>query len=158
MISSSESASHGSHDSMPSNMLAVGQPLPLVAAPRLPCPPGWAARFRMASSVTSSRQPKSSTRPEVAGRSLVGHVEPGQPVDLVAPEVDADRLLGGGGEHVDDAAPHGQLATVLDDRLAPVAHGRPAGHQLVDRHAVALGHDDRSGGGPPRGPAAGGRP
>ena len=59
-------------------------------------------------------------------------VEPGQPVDLVAPQVDADRLVGGRREHVDDAAPHGQLAAVLDQRLAPVAQGHQLADQLVD--------------------------
>ncbi len=57
----------------------------------------------------------------VDGGALVGHRELAQAVDLVAPEVDADRLVGGGREDVDDRAPHGDLAPVLDLVLPAVA-------------------------------------
>ncbi len=60
---------------------------------------------------------------------LVAHGEGRQPVDLVAPQVDADRRVGRGREDVDDAAAHGELPAVLDLVLAPV----PARHQLVQQ-------------------------
>ena len=58
---------------------------------------------------------------EVVGRALVVDPEPGQPVDLVAPQIDADRGVGGGREHVDDRTATGELAAVLDELLAAVA-------------------------------------
>ncbi len=47
---------------------------------------------------------------EVVRRPLVADRERGQAVDLVAPQVDAHRLVGRRGEDVDDPAPHGELA------------------------------------------------
>ena len=127
-------------------LVAVGQPVPLVAAPRRgahqaggPLPHGLVGHQLAAAEQLDLAQ--------VVDRPLVGHVEPGQPVDLVAPQVDPDRLVGGGREDVDDAAPHGQLAAVLDDRLAPVAHGHQPADQLVDRRS-----------GPPWPPPPGGPP
>ena len=113
--SSSESASHGSHDSMPSNWSPSARRSHWWRPHGLRCPPGRPPAPAWPRRSTSSRQPNSSTAPEVVDRALVGHVEPGQPVDLVAPQVDAHRLVGRGGEDVDDPAPHGQLAAVLDD-------------------------------------------
>ena len=67
----SPSASHGSHDSMPSNVEALGEPLPLLAAPRLGADerarPGPGRRR----SGSSSRQPNISTSGEV-GRWSAG--------------------------------------------------------------------------------------
>ena len=89
-------------------------------------------------------------RRQVLDRALVGHVEAGEAVHLVAPQVDADRVVGGGREDVDDAAPHRQLAAVLHQRLAPVAPAHQLGDQVVDHHAVAVGHHHRPGRRPPR--------
>ncbi len=93
--------------------------------------------------------PEQLDRSEVSGRSLVGHVEGSEPVDLVAEEIDPHRCLLGRGEDVDDAATYRQFAAVFDDRLAPVAPEDEAFDQFVHGHAVALADDDRLGGGPP---------
>ena len=76
-------------------------------------------------------------RAQGIGRPLVSDVERRQPVDLVAPEVDADRQVGGGGEHVDDAAPHSQLAAVLDLVLAPISGLHQPGDRLPGVEAGA---------------------
>ena len=60
---------------------------------------------------------------DVVLRALVGHGEVGEPVDLVAPEVDADGAVGRAGVDVDDRAPQGDLAPMLHLVLAPVAGG-----------------------------------
>ena len=90
---------------------------------------------------------------QVVRRPLVADGKCGQPVDLVAPQVDADRLVRRGGEHVDDAAPHGELPAVLDLVLAPVALGHQLGQQGPDVDLLPGADDD--GGRPSKGPAAG---
>ncbi len=79
---------------------------------------------------------------EVDGRALVGDRELGQPVDLVAPQVDAHRHVAGRGEHVDDRAPHRQLAPVLDLVLAAVAGAHQPGHQLLGSTWSPVAHHD----------------
>ena len=129
--SSSPSTSQGSHDSMPSNCWPSAMPVPLVAAPGRAAHEGGGpfAHGLVGHQLATAEQLDPS---EVLDRPLVGHVEPGEPVDLVAPQVDADRLVGRRGEDVDDAAPDGQLAPVLDDRLAPVAQAHQVGDEPVD--------------------------
>ena len=61
--------------------------------------------------------------------ALVGDLEPADLLDGVAPELDADRVLLGGREDVEDAAAHGELAAPLDQVGARV--GR-AGEGLDD--------------------------
>ena len=101
-------------------MHALGQPLPLLAAPRLggdePCGRGSdvVGRHQLA-----GREDHDLV--EVVGRALVVDAERGEAVDLVAPQVDADRGVGGRGEHVDDRAAAGELAAVLDEFLAAIA-------------------------------------
>ncbi len=73
---------------------------------------------------------------EVGDRALVGHGKRGQPVDFVAPQVDAHWRVHRRGEHVDDRAAHGDLAAVLDLVLAAVADADKALDQFV---AVDLG-------------------
>ena len=116
----------GSHDSMPSNCS------PSARRSRLRRPPGPAAHRAPAAARTLRRwdelpAPEEDDGVEVGRRSLVADGERGQAVDLVAPQVDAHRHVGGGREHVDDAAPHGELAAVLDLVLAAVARARPGG-------------------------------
>ena len=139
--SRSAPASHGSHDSMPSKVWP--------SARRSHCsrPQGSdarraAARSRTSSVGSSSRQAKRSHLGALGGGALVGHRELGQAVDLVAPQVDAHRLVGGGGEHVDDRAPHGDLAPVLDLVLPAVAEVDQLADQvlLVDLRAGADDH------------------
>ena len=58
---------------------------------------------------------------EVVDRALIVDAESGEAVDLVTPQVDTDRGIGGRGEHIDDRAAPGELAAVLDEFLSPVA-------------------------------------
>ena len=59
-------------------------------------------------------------------RSLVGDGEGAQLLDVVAPELDPDRVLLGRREDVDDAAAHGELAPLLD-QVDPACTPRPQG-------------------------------
>ena len=99
---------------------------PRPAAPTTSRPHGSRWTSSAARARTSSRGQQLAAREDlhlgdVDRGPLVGHGELGQAVDLVAPQVDAHRHVGGGGEHVDDRAPHGHLAPVLDLVLAAVA-------------------------------------
>ena len=82
---------------------ALGQALPLLAAPRLEAdqPLGPLADLVGGQQLAAREQ---QHLVEVVGRALVGHRELGEPVDLVAPQVDAHRAVGGRREHVDDRA------------------------------------------------------
>ena len=82
---------------------------------------------------------------EVVDRSLVVDAEAGETVDLVAPQVDADRRIGGRREHVDDGAAAGELAAVLDEFLAPVAELDQLAAERVGVDFAAGPHDDRLG-------------
>ncbi len=61
---------------------------------------------------------------EVVQRTLVGDVEGRQSFDLVAEEVESNRLVSLRRPDVDDAAAHRELRAVLDEALAPVAAAR----------------------------------
>ena len=74
---------------------------------------------------------------------MVADVEFGEALDLVTPQVDAKRHLGGRGKHIDDRAAHGKLAAVLDLVLAPVAHGHQIGGELGLVDLVAGAHQNR---------------
>ena len=107
---------------------ALRQALPLLAAPRLEAhePLGPLADLVGGQQLAAGEQQRLV---EVVGRPLVGDRELGEPVDLVAPQIDAQRPVGGRREHVDDRAPYRQLAPVLDHLLAPV----PGGHEVADQ-------------------------
>ena len=68
---------------------------------------------------------------EVGHRSLVVHRKGGETVDLVAPEIDPDRLVRSAREHIDDGPPAGDLASVLDQFLASVPHVDEPTEQFV---------------------------
>ena len=76
---------------------------------------------------STSRHPKSSIGLEIGHRPLVAGVELGEPVHLVAPEVDPHRQVRRRRVDVDDPAPHGELAAVLDLVLTSVARAPRAG-------------------------------
>jgi hypothetical protein len=124
---------------------ALGQTLPLFAAPRL-------ARDELAGAVADvvARHQLASREDvhlvEVVGRALVVDAEAGQPVDLVAPQVDADGGVGGRREHVDDRTAPGEFPAVLHQLLAPVAELDQAAAQRVGIDLAAGTHDDRLGG------------
>ncbi len=60
------------------------------------------------------------------GRALGRDVKDGEPLELVAEEVQAHRLLGVRRPDVHDAAAHRDLGAVLDELLAPIPHGDQA--------------------------------
>ena len=79
---------------------------------------------------------------EVGDGALIGDGERGQPVDVVAPHVDADRRVHRRGEDVDDRAAHGNLAPVLHLVLAAVPDVDEALDELVaiDRRTAFKPH------------------
>ena len=99
------------------------------------------ARSRTSSVGSSSRQPKISTRSRSSVERWSADGELGEPVDLVAPQVDADGPVGGGREHVDDRAAHGQLAAVLHHLLAAVAGADQRARSSSSRSRRSPGHD-----------------
>ena len=80
---------------------------------------------------------------EVVRAALVGDGEPVEAVDLVAPQVDAHRIVGGRREDVDDRAPAGDLAAVLDLELTAVPGGHEAADELVGVDLAAPADHDR---------------
>ena len=126
--SCSPSTSHGSQLSMPSNR-APSARRSHCSRPHGSAPTSFDARARTSSVGISSRAGKMQRLVEVVGRALVVDAEAGQAVDLVAPQVDADRGVAGRREDVDDRAPPGELAAVLDELLAAVAERRRGGRR-----------------------------
>ena len=78
-----------------------------------------------------------------ARRALVGDRELREAVDLVAPQVDAHRMIGGGRIDVDDRAPHRDLAARFDLVLAAVAEVDEPGDELVAVELHSRRHRDR---------------
>ena len=76
-------------------------------------------------------------------RALVGDLEPADLLDGVAPELQAQRVLLGGREDVEDAAAHGELAAALDEVGAGVGGRRQGLDDLLERHVVAGLERDR---------------
>ena len=76
-------------------------------------------------------------------RALVGDRELRQTVDLVAPQVDAHRVVGRRGIDVDDRTAHRELAARLDLVLAAVAHRDEPLDELVAVELRAGRDDDR---------------
>ncbi len=75
--------------------------------------------------------------------ALAGHGEGADALDLVAPELDPDRVVLARGEEVDQPAPDGHLAAALDHVGAPVAGGDQPLQQLLQLDLVAPGHPHR---------------
>ena len=107
---------------------ALGQALPLLAPPwlgrdqELRAPPDLRRRLQLAGGHDHGLVDR-------IGRALVVDRELGQPVDLVAPEVDPDGGVRGRREHVDDRPSSGHLAAVLDQLLSAVPGRDQAGQQ-----------------------------
>ena len=122
--------------------LALGDPLPVLTTPRFE----GDQLGRPGPDVVGGQQLPAREDLDVGDvvrRALVGHRELGQAVDLVAPQVDADRPLGGGREHVDDRTPHRDLAPVLDLVLAPIAEADERSHQAVEIDGGPDRHHER---------------
>ena len=122
--------------------LALGQALPVLPTPGLAAHEG---RRPLPHRLRRQQLPAGEDLDalDVVPAALVAHAEPGQAVDLVAPEVDADRGVGRARVHVDDRAPHGDLAPVLDLVLPPVARPHQAGHEVARVEHVAGPDRDR---------------
>ena len=128
----------------------LGESLPLLPAPRLGGDElGRPGPHVVGGDELAGREDQGGG--EIAGGSLVVDAERGEAVDLVAPQVDPDRAVGGRREHVDDRSPAGELAPVLDQLLPPVAELDEAVGELVgvdDVAGVDGDRDDLGGPGP----------
>ena len=80
---------------------------------------------------------------DVVPRSLIGHREVADLLDRVAPELDAHRVLGGGGKDVEDASAHGELTPAFDQVDAGVATQHKVGHDRVHVDLDTLVEDQR---------------
>ena len=98
----------------------VGQPLPLLATPRLAGDePVGALAHLVGGQQLATREHHDAL--ERVRRPLVADRELAETIDLVAPEVDAHGRVRGRREDVDDRAAHRDLAAMLDLILAAVA-------------------------------------
>ena len=120
----------------------VGQALPLLAAPRLERDetPGTGADLVGRQQLAAREDPHFG---EIVRRPLVVDGELREPVDLVAPQVDPDRVVRGRREHVDDRAADADLAAVLDLVLAAISRLHESRDQLVAVAPLAGPHLDR---------------
>ncbi len=103
-----------------------------------------AARARTSSVSSSSRQGTAITRLDVdlGNRALVGDREHPHLGDLVTPELDAHRVLGGRREDVEDAAAHRELAALadhVDARVGQLDQARRRGRRSRASRADAAG-------------------
>ena len=107
--------------------LALGEALPLLARPTAAGRTSAAARSRtsVGRQQLARREDRAPRRPSSVERWSATENDD-EPVDLVAPQVDADGVVGGRRVHVDDRAAHRDLAPRLDLVLAPVARRRRA--------------------------------
>ena len=126
----------------PLEHLAVGEALPLLPSPRIARDQALRAGTDGVGRQQLPCREQLHLR-QVRGAALVRDGELDETVDLVTPEIDADRSIGRGREHVDDRTAHRDLTAVFDLVLAPV----PRQHQPLDEAVlvdpVARSHDDR---------------
>ena len=74
--------------------------------------------------------------PDVLGPPLVGRVKESHAVHLVSPELRPDRGVHVGGEHIQNAAPEGELAGALHLLAADIARRRQHGRKLLQIAAL----------------------
>ena len=119
---------------------AVGETLPLLAPPRLFGDQLFGSRshFVVGQQLATREDEYFADRD---GRALIVDGELAQPIDFVAPEIDANGGVGGRGEHIDDRTAHRELAAMLDLVLAAIAD---AGEPLDECRRIELvsGTDD----------------
>ena len=121
---------------MPSKVKPVGQPLPLLATPRLAGDePVGALAHLVGGQQLAAREHDDAL--ERVRRPLVVDRELAEAIDLVAPQVDAHGRVGGRREDVDDRAAHRDLAAMLDLILTAVARVHEAADELVAVAALA---------------------
>jgi len=75
--------------------------------------------------------------------ALVVHRESRDPLDLVAPQLDAHRFVVDGGEHVENRPAVGELTAVLGELLAHVSPLDERALRLFDVERAAASHDER---------------
>ena len=73
-------------------------------------------------------------------RALVDDLEVADLLDRVAPELQADRVLLGRREHVEDPAAHRELTALVDEVGARVGSAGQTSYEVVHRDVVALVH------------------
>ena len=121
-----------------------GTPCPRRRCPRRACRAGRRAPGSWSISAPRALADRVGQQDLAAGRgpqpvlgdleaALVGDLEPADLLDRVAPELDADRVVLGGREDVEDAAAHGELAAPLDQVGAGVGRGREVLDDLLER-------------------------
>ena len=87
---------------------------------------------------------------DLAERTLGERREGADALDLVAEELDPERLAAGRGEHVDEPASHGDLAAFLDSVHPLVPGGDEALGEPLDPRRPAAGDEDRAAAARPR--------
>ncbi len=120
---------------------AFGEALPLLSSPRLGGHEGSSAGAHLLGG-NELAGGEDERLVQVERAALVVDRELGEPIDLVAPQVDADGCVGGGRKDVDDGAALGDLAAVLDELLTAVAEVDEPGHHGVGVEDGTLGHVD----------------
>ena len=121
---------------------ALRQPLPLFPAPRLRADQGRGPVAHVVGRHQFSGG-EDQRLVEVGDRPLVVDAERGEAVDLVAPQVDADRCVGRRRVHVDDRSTPRELAPVLDELFAAVPELHELSAELVGVDDRVLAHRDR---------------
>ena len=123
--------------------------MPSASLPRVSASAGWMSASSLARSLTAGREQQlpARRRPQAAlGRAdaaLVGDLEVADLLDRVAEELDPERVLLGGREHVHDAAAHGDLAAAADHVGPRVADLDQPGEQVVEFARLAGLQRDR---------------
>ncbi len=121
---------------------SIGKAVPLLASPRL-----FPNQFRSPILTLLSR-PELAARVDhrlldAHGRTLVSNRKLGQPIDLIAPQIDPDRGIGGARVHVNNGATHGDLTPVLNLALASIAEHDQSLDELDRVDLVSRANDDR---------------
>ena len=128
---------------IPCRRRSVGETVPLLSSPRFlgderlgPELPG-----RGGPELAAGKDPN---RLDAAGRALFGDGEFGEPVDLVAPQIDPDRSIRRARINVDDGAPNRNFTPMFDLPFSPVA-GQNERLDEIDRIEPIAGtnHDGR---------------
>ena len=141
--SSISSTSAGASDSMPSTAM----PAAILSVSSTSCgcaSPSAAARRRTSSVSSSSRHGGAHSRLDRLEGALVGDREGADLLDVVAPELHAQRVLLGRREDVDDAAADGELAALLDQVDPGVRRVRQPAHDVLERRGGAGHQLDRA--------------
>ena len=122
--------------------MTLGEAIPLLDSPRIAFDEGASSIAYVGRQLDFARR-EDHHFVEVVGAALVVHVERGQTIDFVAPQIDANRCISRRREHVDDRTSLCAFATMLDEIFTAIAIGDEPFHQVVGVHVSAATHDDR---------------